>query len=204
MMTLDKKYRDELQIALRLHDISGARVGEVLAEVETHVAETGEDPVEAFGSPREYAAEVAAQLDPSTGKPSKPANAMGALGTGALVFFGINFLLDGLRAGGAGVVLTQADLVGSVLTLGLILAAVLVSFRAATALTGRGVLAAVAIAIFVAALAASLAAKLLLDGVTPLFELSGWVSTGLGVVLIAGSLVLLGRAIKRGRVVDPR
>jgi hypothetical protein len=33
-----------------------------LAEVQSHVAETGEDPRSAFGSPREYAAEIAGAL----------------------------------------------------------------------------------------------------------------------------------------------
>ena len=32
------------------------RIGEIVAEVESHVADTGEDPREAFGPAREYAA----------------------------------------------------------------------------------------------------------------------------------------------------
>jgi hypothetical protein len=53
MTALDKKYREELTLALRLHDISGAPVGDVLlAEVEALVAETGADPRAAFGNPR--------------------------------------------------------------------------------------------------------------------------------------------------------
>jgi len=51
-------YCDDLLLALRMEDVSGARIGAVLAEVRDHLAESGEDPVEAFGSAREYAAAV--------------------------------------------------------------------------------------------------------------------------------------------------
>ncbi|PKW12682.1 hypothetical protein A8926_0158 [Saccharopolyspora spinosa] len=92
-----KKHRDELLIALRMHEISGERVGEVLAEVEAHVTETGEDPVEAFGRPREYAAQVAEQLDRNTGKRSGMAVMASATVT-AVTMFGSDYLLDGLFA----------------------------------------------------------------------------------------------------------
>ncbi|TKJ18931.1 hypothetical protein [Blastococcus sp. CCUG 61487] len=49
-------YRSELILALRLRDVSGDRIGEIVAEVESHVADSGEDPTEAFGTPEEYAA----------------------------------------------------------------------------------------------------------------------------------------------------
>lgn len=52
-------YCDKLLLALRMRDVPGDRIGEVLAEVEAHLAETGEDPVEAFGPPATYAAAVA-------------------------------------------------------------------------------------------------------------------------------------------------
>ena len=53
---------DDLVLALRLRDVPGPRIGEVLAEMQSHVAETGEDPRSAFGTPRQYAAEVAGAL----------------------------------------------------------------------------------------------------------------------------------------------
>ncbi|WP_010315838.1 hypothetical protein [Saccharopolyspora spinosa] len=80
-----------------MHEISGERVGEVLAEVEAHVTETGEDPVEAFGRPREYAAQVAEQLDRNTGKRSGMAVMASATVT-AVTMFGSDYLLDGLFA----------------------------------------------------------------------------------------------------------
>jgi hypothetical protein len=49
-------YRRDLILALRLREIPGDRIGEIVAEVESHVADTGEEPREAFGPPAEYAA----------------------------------------------------------------------------------------------------------------------------------------------------
>lgn len=51
-------YRESLLLALRLQEVPGDRIGEIIAEVESHVAETGEDPTEAFGTPRAYAASL--------------------------------------------------------------------------------------------------------------------------------------------------
>jgi hypothetical protein len=55
-------WSDDLLLALRMREVPGARIGEVLAEVQSHVAETGEDPRAAFGEPRAYADEVADAL----------------------------------------------------------------------------------------------------------------------------------------------
>ena len=48
-------YCHTLMLALRLRDVPGDRIGEIVAEVESHVSDTGEDPTEAFGTPRAYA-----------------------------------------------------------------------------------------------------------------------------------------------------
>jgi len=53
-------YQRELLLALRLRDVPGPRIAEALAEVESHVVDTGEDAYDAFGNPDEYAAELAA------------------------------------------------------------------------------------------------------------------------------------------------
>jgi hypothetical protein len=55
-------WSDDLLLALRLRDVPGARIGEVLAEVQSHVAETGEDPRQAFGAADDYADQVAEAL----------------------------------------------------------------------------------------------------------------------------------------------
>lgn len=54
-------YRDDLILALRLRDVPGDRIGEIVAEVESHVADSGEDPREAFGAPEQYAASFTGQ-----------------------------------------------------------------------------------------------------------------------------------------------
>jgi hypothetical protein len=56
---LTSSYETRLVLALRHHDVPGTRIGEVLAEVQSHLAESGESVTEAFGSPEDYAARVA-------------------------------------------------------------------------------------------------------------------------------------------------
>ena len=58
----DQSWCDDLLLRLRMRQVPGRRIGEVLAEVQSHVAETGEHPQEAFGTPREYAEEVTRAL----------------------------------------------------------------------------------------------------------------------------------------------
>lgn len=53
-------YRQSLILALRLKDVPGDRIGELVAEVESHVADTGEDPMAAFGPAKDYASTAAA------------------------------------------------------------------------------------------------------------------------------------------------
>lgn len=53
-------YLDNLLLQLRLRDVPGDRIGQILAEVETHVADTGLGPVDAFGEAGEYAAKYVA------------------------------------------------------------------------------------------------------------------------------------------------
>jgi hypothetical protein len=60
--TIPGTYQQQLLLALRLHNIPGPRIAEALAEVDSHVAETGEDPYEAFGPPREYAQQLSGVL----------------------------------------------------------------------------------------------------------------------------------------------
>jgi hypothetical protein len=63
-MTDLETYRSRLLLALRLRDVPGPRIAEALAEVDSHVADTGEDPTEAFGSPADYARRLHGALDP--------------------------------------------------------------------------------------------------------------------------------------------
>jgi hypothetical protein len=59
MTTATSTYRRDLMLACGGRHVPGDRIGEIVAEVESHVADTGEDPVAAFGLPKEYAASVA-------------------------------------------------------------------------------------------------------------------------------------------------
>ncbi|MFW3169757.1 HAAS signaling domain-containing protein [Geodermatophilus sp. CPCC 206100] len=56
MTTSTESYRRELLFALRMRHVPPQRIGEIIAEVESHVADTGESPLEAFGPAKEYAA----------------------------------------------------------------------------------------------------------------------------------------------------
>jgi hypothetical protein len=56
-------YVNRLVLALRMRDVPGERIGQVVAEVEAHVAESGEAPAEAFGPAEQYADHVSAALD---------------------------------------------------------------------------------------------------------------------------------------------
>lgn len=61
--TDDKRYRNELIAALRWRNVSGVRIGEIVAEVEAHTAESGQSAFESFGPPKEYAK----QFEPTPG-----------------------------------------------------------------------------------------------------------------------------------------
>lgn len=54
-----KKYTAELIKELREKEVAGKVIGDAVAQVESHIAEGGEDPTEVFGSPREFAKQLA-------------------------------------------------------------------------------------------------------------------------------------------------
>lgn len=56
-------YCDDLLLALRMRDVPGHRIGEVLTEVRDHLASSEEDPAEAFGAPPDYADALTAGRD---------------------------------------------------------------------------------------------------------------------------------------------
>ena len=93
-----RNYGQDLLFALRMRDVPGPLIAEVLAEVDSHVRETGEDPREAFGAPKQYAAEVSAAL----GDPVKPLwRVVLSWGTAFALFTavaGSKLILDGVTA----------------------------------------------------------------------------------------------------------
>lgn len=58
--TISPGWRDELVLALRMRDVPGARIGEILAEVDEICADSGLDAVAAFGDPAAYAESLTA------------------------------------------------------------------------------------------------------------------------------------------------
>ncbi|HEX8497648.1 MAG TPA: hypothetical protein VF661_10695 [Actinomycetales bacterium] len=83
-------YCDELLMALRMKDVPGERIGAVLSETRAHLTDSGEDPVEAFGTPTEYAAALTA----GTASPAPRAKVIGLLRSVALVL-GLWFAVGG-------------------------------------------------------------------------------------------------------------
>lgn len=59
-----RRYCDDLLVALRVREVPGPRIGEVLTETRAHLADSGEDPTEAFGTPEEYAAGLVGAAPP--------------------------------------------------------------------------------------------------------------------------------------------
>lgn len=57
--SVDKAWRDDFIIELRLLSVPGPSIGDALMTVETHVSESGESAQDAFGEPRAYAREIA-------------------------------------------------------------------------------------------------------------------------------------------------
>lgn len=56
---VDKHWRDDFVVAMRLQDASGQQIGDALATVDAHCAESGETAEEAFGDATAYAASLA-------------------------------------------------------------------------------------------------------------------------------------------------
>lgn len=61
----EQQWFNELVSELRIHSVTGPAIGDVIAEAEAHLAETGEKPQEAFGTPRDYAARLSLPIDAS-------------------------------------------------------------------------------------------------------------------------------------------
>lgn len=56
---VEKGWRDDFIVELRLLGVAGDRIGDALVTVDSHVAESGESASDAFGDPVAYAREIA-------------------------------------------------------------------------------------------------------------------------------------------------
>ncbi|TDD84123.1 hypothetical protein E1202_23995 [Saccharopolyspora karakumensis] len=202
MMTLDE-YTDDLHKALRFHEISGERMGEVLAEVEAHVAETGDDPVDAFGKPRDYARQVAAQLDPATGKRSDGGIVLTFVAIATLALFGQTFFGDGLALDEAGVVYTLRDVVAQPLLLVAVVVVFLLVHLARTASANNALYAGGAVVAVIAGMGGQMLCNSNLDGETPVVTAPSWLILTLGIGFLLGMFAMLAHSIRRGRVRYP-
>lgn len=58
-----EKYVERLEAGLLMRNFSADLVHQIIAEVEAHLEETGQDPVEAFGDPQRFAEKMEARLE---------------------------------------------------------------------------------------------------------------------------------------------
>ena len=142
---LDPAWGEDLLVALRVREVSGARIGQILAEADAHCAQTNESAPEAFGPASQYAA----RLDfPGQDRAPVPVtrSTIGMLGAqlvgAALTTLGGNALIEGTQ-----VQVRAADL----LVAGLVLLATWVAYRRLEQLLRHAVLGALAMGLTCAA-----------------------------------------------------
>lgn len=95
-MTADM-YVSRLTLALRLRDVPGPRIGDIIAEVQTHVAESGESAQQAFGEPESYAASCAPGTRGGWGSMFTRKTLLIAVTAGAGGWLAATGLIEGIR-----------------------------------------------------------------------------------------------------------
>jgi len=75
-------YLDDLILELRMLDVPGERIGEIIAEAENHLAESGQSPEAAFGPVRSYARELWSRDDRRLPEPVDTKNPFAMLVSG--------------------------------------------------------------------------------------------------------------------------
>lgn len=192
------QWRDAFAVQLRLRNVPGARIGEALAEVDTHCADAGQSPQEAFGDPQAYAESLAAGL----GSPTTPRtrlsrkDALTTLSTLA----GIACLLEGVDSVTHHLpgILTTGHLAGVVAGTAGVAAIMTVLFRTSHR---RGTW------LLIAATAACVSAMFYVQAAwkTPLVHAPGWLLLTVGVLALAVAwFPLVSGRLLADRIVDPR
>lgn len=95
-----RAYVRDLTTWLQLRDVDGVRIGQIVAEVESHVAESGEPAQVAFGPARSYAKQFGRPRDRWRLSPATVATTVAAAGGGWLLAEGFFHLLIGERYAG--------------------------------------------------------------------------------------------------------
>jgi hypothetical protein len=85
--TVDQ-YTAELAKELRKKEVAGEVIGDAVAQVESHVAEDGDDPTVVFGTPREFAKQLARGRKKPIGWPLYVASVVLTFGGGVLLLKG--------------------------------------------------------------------------------------------------------------------
>jgi hypothetical protein len=190
---LDPDWADAFLVELRLADVPGRAIGDALAEVGSHCAESGESPRDAFGDPVQYARSLGLPPGPDVATPL-PGSVL-PWGTQALGLLLVAAAATPLAAGEPFAVTT------GYLAVAVLLAAGLVALQRWGAemlrlVVRRPVVAWLAAMAHVGLLVAVLA---LLDGVVARVPAAAALAAG-GAALLAGTVWVL--AVLRREVVD--
>ena len=202
------EWRDTFLLELRMREVPGARIGEALAEIETHCADSGESPDEAFGDPVAYADALARSLRADAagaaggaGRPWWRDGLSWGNGLGAFAILGGVFsLLEGVDS--------VAHTTPGVVTAGQIASAVIGSLLAVPlpgliVRSGPQSSKARFVAVVLAGFFVAMAPQVFWT--RPVLHTSGWALLGAGLfLLVVAAWPLLSGRIRADRVVDPR
>jgi hypothetical protein len=178
----------DFALLLRVRGADGARIGDVLAEVEAHCADSGQTPREAFGEPADYAA----SLHLPTTKPTNWTTTVILPVLGLVI--GINLTLGAVLHWSSGVAITVGDVASMVVFIGFV--ALLIGFFGKVVMSPGALIAWFASG-FVLMVALPLVLPQTLATVHPVVALS------LGLLFVALG-VLAVRRIPADPIVDPR
>lgn len=70
-MTSESTYIEALERALRRRGLDASHTAEVIEEVTNHLNESGDQPLDAFGEPEQYAADLVAADQPDATEPER-------------------------------------------------------------------------------------------------------------------------------------
>ena len=188
-------WRDSFVLELRLRNVTGSRIGDMLAQVDAHGADSGEEPEQAFGDPVDYAAHVAEEVPPADLIADVSPRRVGQIAITMLL--GVQTLLAGVAGLGHGgpAVFSVGSLVGILLGT----AGVILLFRFASVLLSQRhrVLGFVALwLIWGAMIAPQIIWK------SSALEFAAWLSMAAAVVLLVATWVLV-RGDQTEAVVNP-
>lgn len=183
-------WRDELVLALRLRDATGARIGDVLAEVDEFCTDSGLDAPTAFGDPTEYAASLTDASGSTRGVREDLRDDLRAAGRVVVGFVGLVVVLAAVGSG-PDLVVTAGWLLGVPLMLvGAALTLVTLGQR-------RGVRSLLVVALTFAAV---VTLGLVLDA--PLATVPDWLALTVGGALLVGDAVVRTVRARRRTLAD--